>query len=165
MCFRAAATVRWFSHVSLLSRLVLHSQTKFCVQRGFLCLFLARHPPVGQGLLIHEVSISHTTTHQSVGLLWTSDEPVAETSTWQHSQQSDIHARDGIRTHSFSKRAAADPRLRQRGHWDRHTGVTLYKYVCSIIQVSQRRGLFLNLLFILSQYRLKMAETCRLCEK
>ena len=28
-------------------------------------LFLARHPPVGQGLLIYEDSRSHTTTHHS----------------------------------------------------------------------------------------------------
>jgi hypothetical protein len=28
-------------------------------------LFLARQSPLGQGLLIHEVSISHTTTHHS----------------------------------------------------------------------------------------------------
>jgi len=34
---------------------------------------------VGPGLLIHEVSRSHTTP-QSVGLLWTSDQLVAETS-------------------------------------------------------------------------------------
>jgi hypothetical protein len=32
-----------------------------------ICLFLAREPPVGQGLLIHEVSRSHTTTHHTVG--------------------------------------------------------------------------------------------------
>ena len=36
--------------------------------------------PVGHGLLIHEVSRSP----QSVGLLWTSDQLVAETSTRQH---------------------------------------------------------------------------------
>jgi len=30
----------------------------------FVC-FLARQPPIGQGLLIHEVSRSHTTTHYS----------------------------------------------------------------------------------------------------
>jgi hypothetical protein len=30
-----------------------------------------------------------------------------------------IHAPGGIRTHNPSKRAAADPRLRPRGHWDR----------------------------------------------
>jgi len=35
--------------------------------------------PSGPGLLFHEVSRS-----QSVGLLWTSDKLVAETSTWQH---------------------------------------------------------------------------------
>jgi len=29
----------------------------------FFCLFLARQPPVGHGLLIHEVSRLHTTTH------------------------------------------------------------------------------------------------------
>jgi len=28
-----------------------------------LFLFVARQPPMGQGLLIHEVSRSHTTTH------------------------------------------------------------------------------------------------------
>jgi len=31
----------------------------------FVCLFLARQPPVGQGLIIHEVSRSHTTTQHS----------------------------------------------------------------------------------------------------
>jgi hypothetical protein len=30
-----------------------------------------------------------------------------------------IHAPCGIRTHNPSKRAAADPRLRPRDHWDR----------------------------------------------
>jgi len=34
--------------------------------------------------LIVEVSRSHTDTPHSVGLLWTSDKPVAETCTWQH---------------------------------------------------------------------------------
>ena len=42
-------------------------------------------------------------------LLWTSD---------QHSQQTNIHVPDGIRTHDLSRRAAADLRLRPRGHWD-----------------------------------------------
>ena len=39
--------------------------------------------------------------------------------TTQHSQQTDIHAPGGIRTHNLSRRAAADVRLRPRGHWDR----------------------------------------------
>jgi hypothetical protein len=40
---------------------------------------MALQPLLGQGLLIIEASQSH-----SVGLLWTSDQPDAETSTWQH---------------------------------------------------------------------------------
>ena len=45
-----------------------------------------------------------------MGLLWTRDRPVAETSTSQdtHSQQTDIHAFGGIRTRNQSTRAAAD---------------------------------------------------------
>jgi len=39
----------------------------------------------------------------------------------QHSQQTDIHAPSGIRNKNPSKRAAADPRLRPRGHCDRHS--------------------------------------------
>jgi hypothetical protein len=43
---------------------------------------LAQLPLVGQGLLIIEASRSHfVDTPQSVGLLWTSDQPVAEAST------------------------------------------------------------------------------------
>ena len=37
----------------------------------------------------------------------------------QHSQETDIHDSGGIRTHNPSKQAAADPRLRPRGHRDR----------------------------------------------
>ena len=37
----------------------------------------------------------------------------------QHSQQTNIHAPGGIRTHDLSRREAADLRLRPRGHWDR----------------------------------------------
>jgi hypothetical protein len=78
-------------------------------------------PLGGLGSLIF---LGFTITHfldtpLSVGLLWTSDQLVTETSTWQHSQQTDIHATGGIQTHNPSKRAAVDPRLRPHGHWDR----------------------------------------------
>ena len=49
----------------------------------YLNLPKALRPNAGHGLLIHEVSRSHTTTQQSVRLLWTSDQLVAETSNWQ----------------------------------------------------------------------------------
>jgi len=39
---------------------------------------------VGQGLLIIEDSQSHSDIPHSVVLLWKSDQPHAETSTWQH---------------------------------------------------------------------------------
>ena len=42
---------------------------------------MVQQPGVGQGLLISEVSPSHSDTPHSVGLLWTSDRPDAETST------------------------------------------------------------------------------------
>jgi len=51
----------------------------------FFFFFGRDSPPVGQGLLILKVSTSHTNdAPQSAGLLWTSDQLVAETSTWQH---------------------------------------------------------------------------------
>jgi len=42
---------------------------------------MAQQSPVGQGLLIIEDSRSHSDTPHSVGLLWTSDQSDAETST------------------------------------------------------------------------------------
>jgi len=55
----------------------------------FFEVFLPPPPPmvqlalVGKVVLISEASCSHSDTPQSVGFLWTSDEPVSETSTWQ----------------------------------------------------------------------------------
>ena len=36
--------------------------------------------------------LDHNDASQPVGLIWTSDQLVAEISTWQHAQQTDIHA-------------------------------------------------------------------------
>ena len=76
-------------------------------------------PPVGHGLLIHEVSRSHTKMHHSRKdssgrVISSSQRPLPDNT--QHSQQTDIHAPGGIRTLNLSMRAAADPRLRPRGH-------------------------------------------------
>ena len=74
---------------------------------------------VGQGLFYIEASRSHSDTSNSLGFLWTSDHPVAETSTLQYTsfRKTDIHAFGVIRTRSPSKLEAADKRLRPRGHW------------------------------------------------
>ena len=67
-------------------------------------------------------SRSHTTTHHS---RWDSSGRVISSSqrplpdNTRHLQQTNIHAPGGIRTHSLSRRAAADLRLRPRSHWDR----------------------------------------------
>jgi hypothetical protein len=58
----------------------------------------------------------------TVGLLWTSDQTVSETSTrtGQHNietQETNIHAPSAIRTRDVKNRAASDLRLRPRGHW------------------------------------------------
>jgi len=39
----------------------------------------------------------------------------------QHSQQTDVHAPGGIRTHDLSRLAAVDLRLRPCGRWDRQS--------------------------------------------
>jgi hypothetical protein len=55
---------------------------------------MAQQPQVGQALLIIKDSRSHSDTPYSVGLLWTSDQPYAETSTWR--QKTDFHASAGF---------------------------------------------------------------------
>jgi hypothetical protein len=93
----------------------------------YICLyidffFFAKQSPLGHGLLIHEVSRSHSLDASWVGPLWMGNQPDAETSIWQHKTiTTDRHPYSGgIRTHNFSRQAAADPLVRPRGHWDRH---------------------------------------------
>ena len=76
---------------------------------------MAQQPPVDQGLLILEVYRSHTT-------LKTDRHPCRH---------------GGIRIHSPSRRAAADPRLRPRGHW-------VYDHTQNKLQVSCRVTLCLR---------------------
>jgi len=76
------------------------------------------------GFLIIEASRSHSDTPHSVGLLWTSDQAEAETSTSQHTileKKTDVHVPDEIRIGNCSKRAAKDPRLPRRGHRNRQS--------------------------------------------
>jgi hypothetical protein len=94
-------------------------------------LFLAEQPPMGQGLLIHEVFRSHKMMHhsryESSGRrISSSQRPLPDNT--QHSQQKDIHAPGGIRTHNLSRPAAADLSFRPRGHWDRHSLIDSFKY-------------------------------------
>jgi hypothetical protein len=72
------------------------------------------------------VSVITHTIRQVTGLLWTSDQPDAETSTYaeQHNiqtQQRNIHAPSGIRNRDPRNQATADLSLRPRAHWDRRS--------------------------------------------
>jgi hypothetical protein len=75
-------------------------------------------PPVGQSFLILQYSRSHSGTPQSVGLLFTSDQPVVETTILdkvQHSQESlsmtpagfepPIPALERLQTHALDRAA------------------------------------------------------------
>jgi hypothetical protein len=88
----------------------------------FFIFAVALRPNAGHGLLILEASRSHTTTHHrrydSSGGMISSSQRLLPDNT-QHSQQTNIHAFGGTRTHNLSMRAAADLVLRPRGHWDR----------------------------------------------
>ena len=92
---------------------------------------MARQPQwayVSSSLRFHD----HTQT-QPLGLLCTNDRSVTETLTWQHTQHSqdtEIHAPDEIRTPNPSKRAAADPFLWSGDHCDRQwMNVALIIYI------------------------------------
>ena len=74
--------------------------------------FLSLLPNAGHGLLILEVSRSHTITHHSrqdssAQVIDPSERPLPNKT--HHPQQEDIHVAGGIRTHNLSKRAVADP--------------------------------------------------------
>ena len=81
---------------------------------------MAQQQLLGQGFLIVQVSRTYSDTTHCVGLLWTRGQPDAEKKKPQDSQETRLPWPSGFRTRSPSKRAAADPRLRPRGHWDGH---------------------------------------------
>jgi len=74
---------------------------------------MAQQPPVGKGVLIIEASRSYSDTPHSVELLWTSDQPDVETSTWQHTTlttdrlefEPAIPSRERSQTHALDRAA------------------------------------------------------------
>jgi hypothetical protein len=104
---------------------------------------MTQQPIAGQYLLTLDTTRSHSDTPHSdtphsdtphsLGLFWTSDLPVAKTSTFQHaySKETDINSLGGVRTRNLSKRTDADPCLRPTGHWDR-------SYFCTSIIIFTR---------------------------
>ena len=69
---------------------------------------------------LHDHFHTHHTKQVSSGrVISPSQRPLPDNT--QHSLQTEIHAPGGIRNSNPSKRAAAVPRLRPRGHCDRHS--------------------------------------------
>jgi len=107
-------------------------------------------PNAGHGLLILGVFRSHTTHHiwwdSSGQVISSSQRPLPDNT--QHSQQTDIHAPDGIQIHNISRRVAVELHLRPRGHWDRRA-VNLYSKIVSfmvapILESAQRYTIILR---------------------
>ena len=80
---------------------------------------------MGQGFLIIEASQSHSDTPHLLGLLWTSDQLVAEAATYtthnkhKTGMSTNIHALGGTRNRHLSNQVAAGLRLRPYRHRDR----------------------------------------------
>jgi len=95
--------------------------TRESTKAGQLFVFLALQPTVvvfSQPLL-RGFLITHNDAPQSVGLLWSSDHSVAETSTWQHTTlTTDRHPCRRWDSNPQSQQASS---LRPRGHWDRQS--------------------------------------------
>jgi hypothetical protein len=86
---------------------------------------------------LHEDPRSHSDTPHLIGLLWTSDQPVAEPSTWQHTTVTrDRH----LCPWWDSKQAVIDPRLRPRGHRDRR----INKYIIKLCLLTDMTELWLH---------------------
>jgi hypothetical protein len=83
----------------------------------------------------------HTQWHTTVDMTpldeWSARRRDLYLTNTQHSQQTNIHAPGGIQTCNASRRAAADPRLRPLGHWDR----LLLHYACKILQSNYTHSL------------------------
>ena len=96
---------------------------------------LAQQPPQWARASSFSRFLDHTQRRTTVGRTplneWSAcrNKPIPYTT--HHSQLNDIHAPSGIRTHNSSNGAAEHPRLRLRGHWDRHYGPYSAQYESS----------------------------------
>jgi hypothetical protein len=93
-----------------------------------------------------EVSWSHTTVGRTPLDEWSARRRDNLT-THNTSQETDIHAPGGIRTHNPSNRAAEDPRLRAHGHWDRRDHMYIFIIIIIIIIIIAFNAGWVNLNF------------------
>jgi hypothetical protein len=101
---------------------------------------MARHPLVGQVFLFVEASRSHSDTLYLVGLMWTSDQPAAETSAWQHTTLT----RDGgiMLPVGFEPAIAASERMQTHALGRVTTGVAQRLLYSTLVTSESLLGLF-----------------------
>ena len=88
---------------------------------------VALRPKAGHGLLILEVFRSHNDAAQSVELLWTSNQLVAQTSTRQHTTLTTDKHPCPRRDSNPRSQKAAELRLRPHGHRDRRGFIIVFR--------------------------------------
>ena len=156
---------KWVSVVRGRSNIHLSHDTT-CSRIKYSNVFYGACSPIaGYGLLILEAFRGHTQRHITVGRTPLDEWSARRRDNTQHSQQTNIHAPGGIRIHNFSRRAAADLRLRPRRHWDRPSGVKflnleLFRQVVSelMVHLQTTRCLQCVAIWIVSAYTKMIPE-------
>ena len=113
---------RWRLSVSSKYQKILAQHHSVTSHKKWILIFfpIVLWPDTGHGILLLEVSRSHTMMHHSREdssgrVISPSQRPLPDNK--QHSQETHIRAPSRIRTHNPSNRVAADMCLRPRGHW------------------------------------------------
>jgi len=152
---------RWFYEIKLLESGVWYI---YCVYRLFYDVnssgasdegndtffSMARQPVVGLGLITVDVSISHLEW-----LLWTSDRPVAETSSRQNTA---LTRQTSMPSAVFEPAVLAIGRpqnqtLRPRDHWDRQWDINYKNEISAVAVVCRQLETWHNLLRMLKEYQ------------
>ena len=117
MMMHQSVGLLWTSHQLVAENAHTHNRQTSMPQVGFVFL-AALQPNADYGHLIHEASRLHMMMHQSVGLLWTSHQLVAENA-HTHNRQTSMPQVGFEPTTSAGERPQAYD-LRLRSHWDHH---------------------------------------------
>jgi len=88
------------------------------------------------GFLDHTQRRIHSRQDSSGQVISSSQRPLPDNT--RHSQQTNIHAPGGIRTHYLSRRAAAELLLRPRGYWYRRHIHNIYKFITPNTDISEQ---------------------------
>jgi hypothetical protein len=123
----------------------LRHQASIHVKRQVFYFCCSAKAEIGPRLPLFEVSKSHTLRHtHPVGILWTSDQLVAEAATYttQQTQETNFHALSGIRTRDPSNRAAADVRCIPHGYRDRQAKLQFFVFWSVWSEIKRKAEIF-----------------------